>query len=68
MHVIEVRAVADALPESGRAGLRRPAPSDHGNAIAGRDLDHASREQPKSFVPAVFGRLLEEQLIPEANA
>src|SRR5437879_9869037 len=68
VHVIEVGAVGDALPQRRRGGLHGATPADHRNAIARGDLDHAAREQPASFVPAVPDRLLEQELIPETNA
>src|SRR5438876_686544 len=68
VHVVEVGPVGDALPERRRAGLHGATPADHRNAIARGDLDHPAGEQPESFVPAVLARLLEQELIAEADA
>ena len=64
---IEVGAVGDAAPQRRHLRLREPAPANHGEPPAVFHLHHTAIEQPEALVAAMLRRLLEQQLIAEAD-
>src|SRR2546425_11579004 len=68
VHEVHVGTIRDALPQNRFVGLGQPAPTDDRQVLAVVDLAHAPRQQPEALVAAVLRRLLEEQLVAEADA
>src|SRR5207302_2904277 len=68
VHEVKIGRVLDAVPERRPVDLAQPAPADHRQALAVSHQLDRPLEQTESLMVAVLGRLVEEQLIAEADA
>src|SRR4051794_7021205 len=68
MDEVEVGPIGHAPPQLRIARLSQTAPTDHREARRRPDLDHLPGEQAEAFVPAMLGRLFEEELVAQAHA